>query len=194
MSPFITEYFYQHLRKLQPSYAEARDGGGASNPIKPGKSDSVHFLRLPAYDESRLNEQAVEAMEALQVVVESGRYVREKRNISLRTPVKCVTVIMRNPSANVVASLNGPLKGYILSELNAWDLVIVPKEEEHQWVTMSLTPNFNILGRKLGKKIKDFKTHVTSMSHAVSGSTALLIILRCLGLIVNSPAPHLIRF
>ena len=193
-TPFITEYFYQHLRKLQPSYAEARDGGGASNPIKPGKSDSVHFLRLPAYDESRLNEQAVEAMEALQVVVESGRYVREKRNISLRTPVKCVTVIMRNPSANVVASLNGPLKGYILSELNAWDLVIVPKEEEHQWVTMSLTPNFNILGRKLGKKIKDFKTHVTSMSHAVSGSTALLIILRCLGLIVNSPAPHLIRF
>jgi len=108
----------------------------------------------------------VEAMEALQVVIENGRNVREKRNISLRTPIKCVTVIMRNPSANVVASLNGPLKGYILSELNAWDLVIVPKEQEHQWVTMSLTPNFNILGRKLGKKIKDFKTHVTSMSHA----------------------------
>jgi isoleucyl-tRNA synthetase len=165
-TPFITEYFYQHLRKLQPSYADAANGGGSSNPVMPGKSDSVHFLRLPAYDEGRLNADAVEAMEALQVIVESGRNVREKRNISLRTPVKCVTVILRNPSANVVESLNGPLKGYILSELNAWDLVIVPKEEEHEWVTLSLTPNFNLLGKKLGKKMKDFKTHVTSMSHA----------------------------
>jgi len=165
-TPFITEYFYQHLRKLQPSYADAANGGGSSNPVMPGKSDSVHFLTLPAYDEGRLNADAVEAMEALQVIVESGRYVREKRNISLRTPVKCVTVILRNPSANVIESLNGPLKGYILSELNAWDLVIVPKEEEHEWVTLSLTPNFNLLGRKLGKKMKDFKTHVTSMSHA----------------------------
>ncbi|KAK1738563.1 isoleucine-tRNA ligase [Skeletonema marinoi] len=165
-TPFITEYFYQHLRKLQPSYADAANGGGSSNPVMPGKSDSVHFLTLPAYDDGRLNADAVEAMEALQVIVESGRYVREKRNISLRTPVKCVTVILRNPSANVIESLSGPLKGYILSELNAWDLVIVPKEEEHEWVTLSLTPNFNLLGRKLGKKMKDFKTHVTSMSHA----------------------------
>jgi isoleucyl-tRNA synthetase len=167
-TPFITEYFYQHLRKMQPSYADAANGGGATNPTMPGKSDSVHFLNLPAYDESRLNQDAVEAMEALQGIVESGRNVREKRNISLRTPVKCITVILRNPSANVVDSINGPLKGYILSELNAWDLVIVPKEQEHEWVTLALTPNFNILGKKLGKKMKDFKAFVTSMSHAVS--------------------------
>jgi len=165
-TPFITEYFYQHLRKMQPSYAEAKNGGGASNPVMPGKSDSVHFLNLPTYDESRLNEDAVEAMEVLQVIVENARTVRERRNISLRTPVKCVTVILRNPSDHVVKSINGPLKGYILSELNAWDLVVVPKEQEHEWVTLALTPNFNILGRKLGKKIKDFKAMVTSMSHA----------------------------
>lgn len=167
-TPFITEYFYQHLRKLQPSYAEAANGGGSSNPVMPGKSDSVHFLNVPSYDESRLNDNAVEAMETLQIIVENGRNVREKRNISLRTPVKCVTVILRNPSTNVVESLNGPLKAYILSELNAWDLVIVPKEAEHEWVTLALTPNFNTLGKKLGKKMNEFKTYVTTMSHAVS--------------------------
>lgn len=168
-TPFITEYFYQHLRKMQPSYAEAGCGGGSSNPVLPGKSDSVHYLNLPAYNESRLNQYAVEAMEALQVIVENGRNVREKRNISLRTPVKCVTVVLRNPSTNVVESINGPLKRYILSELNAWDLIIVPKEEEHKWVTLALTPNFTILGKKLGSKMKAFKTFVTEMSHAVSG-------------------------
>jgi isoleucyl-tRNA synthetase len=173
-TPFITEYFYQHLRKLQPSYAEAANGGGSSNPVMPGKSDSVHFLNVPTYDESRLNVNAVEAMETLQIIVENGRNVREKRNISLRTPVKCVTVILRNPSANVVESLNGSLKAYILSELNAWDLAIVPKEAEHEWVTLALTPNFNTLGRKLGKKMSEFKTYVTSMSHAVSNRSILL--------------------
>merc|ERR1712232_341673 len=83
-TPFITEFFYQHLRKFQPSYAEAANGGGSSNPVKPGKSDSVHFLMLPQYDEKRLNAEAVEAMKILQSVVEQGRYAREKRNISLR--------------------------------------------------------------------------------------------------------------
>ena len=174
-TPFITEYFYQHLRKMQPSYAEAANGGGTSNPVKPGKSDSVHFLHAPHYDESRLNENAVEAMEALQVIVENARVVREKRNISLRMPIKSVTVVLRNPSANVVESINGPLKGYILSELNAWDLVVVEKEKEHEWVTLALTPNFNVLGKKLGKKMKDFKSFVTGMSHAVSFDAVMMI-------------------
>ncbi|KAL3789736.1 hypothetical protein HJC23_006729 [Cyclotella cryptica] len=170
-TPFITEYFYQHLRKMQPSYAEAANGGGSSNPVLPGKSDSVHYLTLPAYNERRLNQDAVEAMAALQVIVENGRNVREKRNISLRTPVKCVTVVLRNPSINVVEIINGPLKGYILSELNAWDLVIVPKEDEHNWVTLALTPNFTILGKKLGPKMKAFKSFVTELSHADAVAT-----------------------
>eukprot|EP00957_Ditylum_brightwellii_P148833 11331113-Ditylum_brightwellii.AAC.1 len=122
-----------------------------------GKSDSVHFLPLPTYDETRLNQDAVEAMEALQTIVELGRNVREKRNISLRTPVKNVVVILRNPSANVIEGITGSLKGYILSELNAWDFTVIPKEEEHQWVTLSLQPDFAKLGKKLGKKMKAVK-------------------------------------
>jgi len=164
-TPFITEFFYQHLRKMQPSYKDAANGGGASNPVMPGKSDSVHYLKLPEYDESRLNEDAVEAMEALQTVVELGRNVREKRNIGLRTPIKSVSAVLRNPTDNVVSAITGPLKQYILSELNAWDFQVVPKEDEHDWVTLSLAPNFEILGRKLGKKMKAVQAAVKAMSH-----------------------------
>jgi isoleucyl-tRNA synthetase len=131
----------------------------------PGKSDSVHFLRLPQYDESRLNAEAVEAMETLQSIVEQGRNAREKRNISLKFPVKNVVAILRSPSAHVVKGLTGPLKKYILSELNVWDFQIVPKEQEHDWVTLSLSPNFKVLGKKLGKKMKDVQMAVTSMTH-----------------------------
>lgn len=167
-TPFITEFFYQHLRKLQPSYAEAANGGGKTNPVMPGKSDSVHFLRLPEYDESRLNADAVEAMEALQSIVEQGRNAREKRNISLRTPVKSVVAILRNPSENVIKGITGPLKKYILSELNAWDFTFVPKEEQHDWVTLSLTPDFKVLGKKLGKQMKAVGAAVKNLTHDVS--------------------------
>lgn len=164
-TPFITEYFYQHLRKMQPSYSEAANGGGKSNPVKVGKSDSVHFLRLPQYDESRLNEGAVEAMEALQSIVEQGRNAREKRNINLKTPIKKVVAVLRNPTENVVASLGGAIKKYILSELNAWDFEVIPESEEHEWVKLSLVPDFSILGRKLGKKMKAVNNTVRAMSH-----------------------------
>mmetsp|Transcript_22687 Transcript_22687/g.52171 ORF Transcript_22687/g.52171 Transcript_22687/m.52171 type:complete len:1102 (-) Transcript_22687:64-3369(-) len=164
-TPFITEFFYQHLRKFQPSYAEAANGGGNSNPVMPGKSDSVHFLMLPKYDEGRLNANAVEAMQTLQSVVEQGRYAREKRNISLRTPIKTVVAVLRNPAPHVVEGITGPLKKYVLSELNAWDFQVVPKENEHDWVTLSLTPNFKLLGKKLGKKMKAVKEYVSAMTH-----------------------------
>mmetsp|Transcript_47926 Transcript_47926/g.70957 ORF Transcript_47926/g.70957 Transcript_47926/m.70957 type:complete len:1172 (+) Transcript_47926:169-3684(+) len=165
-TPFITEYLYQHLRKLQPSYNDAGNGGGISNPILPGKSDSVHFLRLPSYDESRLNAAAVEAMETLQMIVEQGRNAREKRNISLKTPIYSVNVILRNPSKNVIDGITGPLKNYILSELNAWNFNVVPQEEEEQWVKMSLLPNLSILGKKLGEKTKPVSKFIREMSHA----------------------------
>lgn len=164
-TPFITEYFYQELRKMQPSYKDRADGGGASNPVMPGKSDSVHYLPLPKYDESRLNEEAVQAMEALQAIVELGRNAREKRNISLRTPIKSVVVVLRNPSQVVVDGITGPLKTYILSELNAWDFQVIPKENEHDWVTLSLIPDFKILGKKLGKNMKAAKAKITGLTH-----------------------------
>jgi len=165
-TPFITEFFYQHLRKFQPSYElAATDNGGKSNPVMPGKSDSVHFLRLPQYDESRLNNEAVEAMEALQSIVEQGRHAREKRNISLRTPVKTVVSVLRNPADHVVAGITGSLKRYILSELNAWEFKVIPKEQEHDWVTLSLLPNFELLGKKLGKKMKQVNITVRALTH-----------------------------
>jgi len=164
-TPFISEFFYQHLRKFQPSYAEAANGGGTSNPVMPGKSDSVHFLMLPKYDEGRLNPEAVEAMQILQTVVEQGRYAREKRNISLRTPVKTVVAVLRNPAPHVVEGITGTLKSYVLSELNAWEFTVISKEQENEWVKLSLTPNFKLLGKKLGKKMQAVKKFVNAMTH-----------------------------
>jgi isoleucyl-tRNA synthetase len=164
-TPFITEFFYQHLRKFEPSFAEAATCG-SSNPPVAGKSDSVHFLKLPAYDATRLNPDALESMLVLQGIVEQGRNAREKRNISLKFPVKSIVVVLRNPSVSVIEAITGPLKKYILSELNAWDFQVVKKEEEQDWITVSLKLNFAVVGKRLGKRVKEIQNHVASLSHA----------------------------
>merc|ERR1719354_222888 len=151
---------------MQPSYVEAENGGGAQNPVKPGKSDSIHYINLPAFDTSRMNQDAVDAMETLQKVIELGRIIREKRLINLKTPVKNLVVIMASPTENVIKAITGPLKSYILSELNAWELTVISKEEEHKWVKLSLTPDFKKLGKKFGKKMKTVASTIKGMSHA----------------------------
>jgi len=130
-----------------------------------GKSDSVHFLKLPSYDYSRLNEATVDAMETLQTIVELGRNVREKRNISLKTPVKNVAVVLRRNCPKIISNITGPLKSYILSELNSWDFSVIIEEDEHNWVTLSLVPDFSVLGKRLGKKMKSVKETIMNMSH-----------------------------
>lgn len=105
-------------------------------------------------------------MAVLQKIVELGRYAREMRLINLKTPVKNIAVVLRNPCESVIKAITGPLKTYILSELNAWDLIIVAKEDEHEWVTLSLTPNFKLLGKKFGKKMKTVASAIQKMTHA----------------------------
>jgi isoleucyl-tRNA synthetase len=132
--PFITEYFYQHLRKLEPSFKDAANGGGKANPVMAGKSDSVHFLRLPSFDESRLSETAVKGMQLLQTVVKCGRDAREKRLLSLKMPVKTLVVCCPNESDEVRENVKTQLASYIKTELNAWEIKFVDGDEESQWV------------------------------------------------------------
>jgi isoleucyl-tRNA synthetase len=164
-TPFITEFFYQHLRKFQPSYALSANGGGKENPVMFGKSDSVHFLRLPEYDPSRLNAVAVKAMGVLQTVVELGRLGREKRLLSLKQPVKSLVICVTASEADVVENLKNSLDSYIRSELNVWDVKYVTREEEHEWVTISLLPNLAILGKKLGKSMGLVTKYLKEMKH-----------------------------
>ena len=85
-----------------------------------------------------------------------------------------MNAILRNPSEVVVKAITGPLKKYILSELNAWDFQVIPKEQEHDWVTLSLTPNFTVLGKKLGKKMKVVSKAVQNTKHEVSAIDCLI--------------------
>ncbi|GMH86750.1 hypothetical protein TL16_g10641, partial [Triparma laevis f. inornata] len=163
-APFISEYFYQHLRKLQPSYKDAATGG-RSNPVMAGKSDSVHLLQLPSYDETRLNDTAVAGFKVLQKIIKLGRDAREKRLISVKMPIKSMVVILPLASDEIVANLTTKLSEYIKTELNSWDIKFVGRAEEADWVKISLLPDLKKLGKKLGKKMSGVKKGLVAMTH-----------------------------
>jgi isoleucyl-tRNA synthetase len=49
--------------------------------------------------------------------------------------------------------------------LNAWEFTVVPREDQHDWVTLSLAPEFKVLGKKLGSKMKAVQAAVKALSH-----------------------------
>lgn len=58
-------------------------------------------------------------MRAMQTVMDLGRSAREKRGISLKTPVKGITVVCKDEA--ILEALE-KLQGYVKGELNAWEV------------------------------------------------------------------------
>ncbi|CAM9647794.1 unnamed protein product, partial [Discosporangium mesarthrocarpum] len=153
LTPFFTEYTYQHLRKCHPNYNNPDVAEDAM-----GRADSVHMLMLPAIDESRLDPQAEAEMHSLQVVMDLGRSAREKRNISLKTPIKELVVVCKDTA--VLAALD-KLQEYLKGELNAWKVSL--ESDEGAWCTLSAETNNKVLGKRLGKKLAGVKKDLAKL-------------------------------
>ncbi|CAI5744746.1 unnamed protein product [Peronospora destructor] len=157
-TPFFTEYMYQFLRQFHPNVVN-----GASKDLAEdadGVSLSVHYLMLPDFDASRVDEEVEELMQNLQSVVEMGRVVRERRAISLKNPVKKVIVVSSNQK--VLDGLRR-LETYLHDELNMRDLEFSTDEKE--WCVLKAEANSRALGRRLGKALSSVKKQIARMTH-----------------------------
>lgn len=145
-TPFFTEYLYQQLRKLQPLYGNTDE----SVPVDTiGKADSVHYLMLPAVDESRLNPRAEARFSVLQQAVQAVRIARERRKIRNTLPLKNVLIVSANEED--VEALQY-LKSYFLGEANAWD--VTTSTDWEKLCKLTVKPNFGELGSRLGGQMK----------------------------------------
>ncbi|CAM9142051.1 unnamed protein product [Phaeothamnion confervicola] len=161
-TPFFAEFLYQRLRPLHPAYggdgakvdaagAEAANGAPAASAAGAldalGSAASVHYLMLPRFDPARLDPAAEAETRAMQQVIELGRAARDKRTVSLKTPVKQVIVVCKD--LKVLSGLR-KLMGYVKSELNAWEVELT--EEVSGWCSLSAQVNMAVVGKRLGKK------------------------------------------
>jgi len=154
-TPFFAEYLYQHLRKLSPLF-------GNTDPSVPadvfGKAASVHFLMLPAVDESRVNKLAEDRFKTLQRCVPLVRLARERRRIRSNLPLKEVIVVASNECD--VEALEY-LKSYFKDEVNAWNITL---STDVKLCNIKTIPDFKKLGARCGSKMKEVQKAISQLN------------------------------
>lgn len=143
-TPFLSEYLYRALADL-------------SN--KEPSPESVHLCDYPKA-ESHLTQPALEqAVDRVQQVILLGRQKREDVKIGLRTPLASLTVV--NGDAQLLDEMR-QLESYIGDELNV--RAINYSSDEAAYIELVAKPNFPLLGKRLGKRMKEFQQMINNLS------------------------------
>ncbi len=127
--PFMAEVLFQRL--------EAGKRRGAE--------DSVHLERFPLADRSVVDEDLERQMAVVREAVTLGRNLREKHRLRVRQPL--AELVLATPEG-----LTTDLLSVIGDELNIKSVRRVADAAE--LVTLKAKPNFKVLGRRLGKRMK----------------------------------------
>lgn len=120
-----------------------------------GKEASVHLTDLVSADEKLINLELEEQMEYAQTISSLVLSIRKKENIKVRQPLQKVLIPV------VDARIKGEIehvKDLILSEVNVKDLEYIEAIEK------GIKPNFRVLGKKAGAKMKAVSEVINTMN------------------------------
>jgi len=128
--PFLAEAIYLELK-------------GEKDPA------SVHLCDYPEPDQKLRDETLETEMEVTQVVASSGHSLRKEHKVKVRQPLKKAHVICAD-SPRLEALKRQ--KNLIAEELNVHEILF--SSDESNFVSLSCIPNFRVLGKKVGPKMK----------------------------------------
>jgi len=129
--PFISETIYQNLRMEK-------------DPL------SVHLTDYPLYHKEMRDIHLEQAMQKVQETVSLGHALRKENLLKVRQPLKCAHVISTNAQT---LSLLKEEEALIADELNVQEIVF--SNDEDAFVAYAVKPNFRVLGKKVGKLMKE---------------------------------------
>ncbi len=118
--------------------------------------ESVHLSTFPDVKESEIDERVEEQMDLVRDICSLGRDAREEVNIKVRQPIS--EVILDKKVKDIIGDLDSVIK----EELNVKDINY--KEDMTDYLNYSLKPNFKVLGRELGPKIKVLQQELKELS------------------------------
>ncbi|KAG2214264.1 isoleucyl-tRNA synthetase [Mucor mucedo] len=147
-TPYLVENMYQNLKGFAPKNPDVVD------------DRSIHFLDFPTVREEYFDPEIERAVGRMQSVIELGRTVRERKNISLKTPLKELVIIHSDPQyqADVKA-----LESYITEELNVRSVIITDNEDKYG-VKYKAEADWKVLGQKLKKDAMKVKKGLPEMT------------------------------
>ena len=118
--------------------------------------ESVHLANFPDAIESLINNKIEEKMDLVRDICSLGRDAREEVNIKVRQPIS--EVILDEKSKDIIGDLDSIIK----EELNVKNIIY--KNDMTDYLTYSLKPNFKVLGKELGPKIKSLQEVLRNLS------------------------------
>ena len=147
-TPFITDNIFQRISQYIPKPMQGED------------MRSVHFLPFPEVREELFDEEVERRVKRMQSVIEQGRLCRDRRTVSLKTPLKSVVVI--HPDEQYLQDVQS-LESYVVDELNIRDLVLSSDEQKYN-VQYSVLADVKNLGMKFKKDAAKVKKALPNLS------------------------------
>ena len=127
ITPFLTEEIYKNLTG----------------------EESVHLASFPVENTDLINETVEERMDLVRDVCSLGRFAREEVNIKVRQPIQ--SLILPKSDELII----GDLLPVIQEELNVKEILF--KDDMSEYLEYVVKPNFKVLGKTLGSKIKELQ-------------------------------------
>ncbi|KAK4627338.1 Isoleucine--tRNA ligase, cytoplasmic [Fulvia fulva] len=149
--PFLSDNIFQQLASHLP------------DTITKGQDvRSVHFFSFPTVREELFDTTVERRVSRMQKVIELGRICRDRRTVSLKTPLK--TLVVLHQDQEFLDDVR-TLENYIAEELNVRDLVLTSDESKYG-VEYAVLADVKNLGMKFKKDAAKIKAALPKLSPA----------------------------
>ena len=138
--PFITEEIYGNLKAK-------------------GLPESVHLTDFPVYDPGRRDVELEQKMKLTRQAVSMGRALRTLHNLKIRQPLKALHLVTKDQQEKRILI---EMEDLIKDELNVRSVVF--RENEEELVVYTAKPNYRVLGKRLGKDMKEAAARIERLS------------------------------
>jgi len=140
--PFISEAMWRNLRSE-------------------GEPESVHLCGWPEYDARYRDEELERKMASVRHAVSMGRALRVQSDIKVRQPLASVHLVTKVAEERAVLR---EMEEILREELNVKRVVF--RENEEELVEYSAKANFRVLGKELGKDMKEAAARIEALGGA----------------------------
>ena len=128
--------------------------------LVPG-AESVHFVSMPAADESLIDTEEEERMALAQQATSLVLGIRKKVNIPVRQPLSKLMIPVISEKVRQQLSA---VEGIILPEVNVKEMEFI--EDTTGIMTLKIKPNFKVLGKTYGARMKEIAAGFAGLDQA----------------------------
>ncbi len=137
LSPFFSDALFLNLNAVTARW----------------KVSSVHHVDFPIADDSKIDGELEERMQLAQDASSLVLSLRKKQNIKVRQPLQKMFIPVLNPHMQAQLQL---VEDLIKTEVNVKELQYLTTD--NSFIQKKIKPNFQILGKKLGARMKAVAT------------------------------------